>query len=116
MRPSFFLVLRYRMTKRVHKSADGKYHVAGKAFDQLVGSRAQVWHGTAYKTAGGLKRHELTMNKWKRIVSKKKQKTARREKRLQKHGFFAKKGQFGFVRRAVATRRRRTRGNSRRRR
>lgn len=106
------------MTKRVHKSADGKYHVGGKAYDQLIGSRAQVWHGTAFKTAGGLKRSDLTMNKWKRIVSKKKQKTARKEKRLQKHGFFAKKGKFGFVKRAAKTvrRRRKSQGRSRRRR
>ena len=104
------------MTKRVHKSADGKYHVGGKAYDQLIGSRAQVWHGTAYKTPGGLKRHELTMNKWKRIVSKKKQKTARKEKRLQKHGYFAKKGKFGFIRRDVRTVRRRRSKQTRRRR
>ena len=91
------------MTKRVHKSEDGKYHVGGKAYDQLVGSRAQVWHGTAYKTPGGLKRSDLTMNKWNRIVSKKKQKTAKKEKRLQKHGYFAKKGKFGYVKRAAKT-------------
>lgn len=102
------------MTKRVHKSADGKYHVAGKAYPQLVGSRAQVWHGTAYKTPGGLKRSDLTMNRWKRIVSKKKQKTARKEKRLQKHGYFAKKGKFGFVRRAAKTQKRRSKRSRRR--
>ena len=36
------------MTKRVKKSADGKYRVRGKAYAKLVGSRAQVWHKTAY--------------------------------------------------------------------
>ena len=42
------------MVKRVHKSSDGKYHVAGKSFHHLVGSRAQVHHGKAYKTTGPL--------------------------------------------------------------
>jgi hypothetical protein len=37
------------------------------------------------------------MNKWGRIVSEKKHKTAKKEKRLQKYGFFAEKGKFGFV-------------------
>ena len=36
------------------------------------GSKAQVWHGTALKTAGGLEKSDLMMNKHKRIVSKKK--------------------------------------------
>ena len=85
------------MTKRVHKSSDGKYHIAGKAFVVLVGSRAQVWHGTAYKTPGGLKKSDLLMNKLGRVVSAKKHATAKREKRLQKHGYTAKKGQFGAV-------------------
>jgi len=38
------------MVKRHTKESDGKYHIDGKKFDQLVGSRAQVHHGTAYKT------------------------------------------------------------------
>jgi hypothetical protein len=37
------------------------------------------------------------MNKWGRVVSEKKHKTAKKEKRLQKYGFFAKKGKFGYV-------------------
>jgi hypothetical protein len=37
------------------------------------------------------------MNKWGRIVSRKKHATAKREKRLEKAGFFAKKGSFGIV-------------------
>ncbi len=87
------------MTKRVHRAADGKYHVGGRSYDQLVGSRAQVFHGTAYKTPGGLTKKQLVMNKWGRIVSRKKQKTARKEKRLESFGFFAQKGKFGWVKR-----------------
>jgi len=37
-----------------------------------VGSRAQVMHGTADHTTGGLKKGDLKMNKWGRIVSRKK--------------------------------------------
>ena len=58
-----------------------------------------VWNGNAYKTPGGLKKHELMMNKWGRIVSRKKHLTAKKERRLEKFGFFAKKGSFGYVRR-----------------
>ena len=64
-----------------------------------VGSRAQVYHGTAHHTSGGLTKKNLMMNKWGRIVSSKKHKTAKKEKRLEKAGFFAKKGKFGCVKR-----------------
>jgi hypothetical protein len=37
-------------------------------FSQTTGSRAQVWHGTAKKTAGGLTKSHLMMNKHGRIV------------------------------------------------
>ena len=36
------------------KGKDGKYHVKEHSFEKLIGSRAQVWHGTAYKTKGNL--------------------------------------------------------------
>lgn len=83
--------------KRPHRSEDGTYHIDGHKFKELFGSRQQVWNGTAYKTAGELTRSQLMMNKWGRIVSKKKHGTAKREKRLQKYGFFAEKGKFGYV-------------------
>lgn len=76
---------------------DGKYTIGGKVFERLVGSRAQVWHETAYKTSGGLTRAQLVMNKHGRVVSAKKHNTAKREKRLVKHGYTAKKGKFGAV-------------------
>jgi hypothetical protein len=72
--------------------------INGKKYENLVGSRAQVWHGTAYKTSGGLKKQNLMMNKAGRIVSKDKHHTAKKEKRLLKAGYGTKKGQFGFVR------------------
>ena len=85
------------MTKRPHRSADGTYHINGKKFKELFGSRQQVMNGTAYKTAGELTKSHLMMNKWGRIVSRKKHATAKREKRLVKHGYTAKKGKFGYV-------------------
>ena len=85
------------MVKKVMKSADGMYHIKGQKFELLKGSRAQVWHGTAYKTKGDLKKADLYMNKHGRIVSKKKHTTAKKEKILQKYGDFTKKGKFGYV-------------------
>jgi len=83
---------------RHKKGADGLYHINGRKFQLLVGSRAQVWHETAYKTKGDLVRADLMMNKHGRIVSRKKHNTAKKEKRLIKHGWTAKKGKFGGVR------------------
>jgi len=82
---------------RYSKTASGKYVVQGKSYEMLMGSRAQVWHGTAYKTAGGLTKHHLMQNKSGRIVSKSKHNTAKKERRLVKAGYGTKKGKFGFV-------------------
>lgn len=68
-----------------------------KKFSSLFGSRSQVMNGNAFKTSGNLTRKDLMYNKWGRIVSRKKHNTAKKEKRLEKAGFFAKKGKFGFV-------------------
>jgi len=87
--------------RKQHKSSDGKYHINGKVYDHLVGSRAQVYHGSAFKTSGGLLKKDLVQNKRGRIVSKKKLETAKREKRLEKHGYFAEKGKFGAVRKTA---------------
>lgn len=82
---------------RFTKTASGRYIVQGKSYEMLTGSRAQVWHGTAYKTSGGLCKHHLMQNKAGRIVSKDKHNTAKKEKRLLKAGYGTKKGKFGFV-------------------
>jgi hypothetical protein len=76
---------------------DGKYSINGRVFERLVGSRAQVWHETAYKTSGGLTRFDLVMNKHGRVVSAKKHSTA------------AKKGKFGAVKLASAGKTRKSR-------
>ena len=70
-----------------------------------IGSRAQVWHGTAKKTSGGLTKSALMMNKHGRIVSKRKHMTAKKEKRLVKAGFLTKKGHFGFVKKGMSMKR-----------
>lgn len=50
----------------------------GIQYNMRVGSRAQVMHKTAYKTSGGLLYGDLKMNKWGRIVSKKKQEAGKK--------------------------------------
>ena len=87
--------------KRPVRGDDGKYHLKSGVFDELFGSRIQVMNGTAYKTSCELKKKDLMMNKWGRIVSSKKHKTAKKEKRLEKHGYFAKKGKFGYVKKTA---------------
>lgn len=87
--------------KRPTRQEDGAYHVDGEKYPELFGSRQQVMNGTAYKTTGGLTEDDLVMNKWGRIVSAVKHKTAKKEKRLQKYGYFAEKGKFGYVKKAT---------------
>jgi len=62
---------------------------------QSVGSRAQVWHGTAHHTSGGLTKKHLKKNKNGRIVSKKQSASAKKNNRLVKAGWVTKKGEFG---------------------
>lgn len=82
---------------RFSKSPAGKYVIQGKSFEMLEGSRAQVWHNTAFRTSGGLKKGDLLKNKSGRIVSKTKHSSAKRDNRLVKAGYGTKKGTFGYV-------------------
>jgi hypothetical protein len=62
---------------------------------QTIGTRAQVWHGTAKKTSGGLTKNNLMQNKHGRIVSKRKHASGKKTiKHLRKLGYVAKKGEF----------------------
>jgi hypothetical protein len=105
------------MTK-YKKDSNGNYVIQGRKYEVLIGSRAQVMHGTAYKTSGELTKNDLIQNKNGRIVSKKKHNLEKRVKRLIKAGYGTKKGHFGAVRLSGhhSTSRRRTRrmkgGNS----
>ena len=96
--------MRYYIMKRPTKGEDGNYHIHGHEYKELFGSREKVMHGTAYKTAGNLTKKDLMMNKWGRIVSRKKHLTAKKEKRLEKAGFFAQKGKFGYVKKTPKNR------------
>jgi len=51
---------------------------AARRKTQRIGSRAQVMHGTAEKTTGGLRKENLQYNKYGRIVSKKRSATAKK--------------------------------------
>ena len=71
---------------------------------QTIGSRRQVWNGTAKKTSGGLTKNDLIMSHG-HIVSKSKHFSAKKEMRLLKYGYGTKKGKFGYVK--VGTKRHR---------
>jgi hypothetical protein len=62
-----------------------------------VGSRAEVMHGTADHTSGGLTKADLKYNKWGRIVSRKKSMKAKKDNRLVKMGYKTRKGKFGLI-------------------
>lgn len=64
------------------------------------GSRAEVMHGTAKRTSGGLTKAHLKYNKWGEIVSKKKSEQAKKQDHLGKAGWTAVKGQFGPVKKS----------------
>ena len=90
------------MTKRHHKASDGKFHIHGHKYDRLIGSRAEVMHGTAYKTSGGLKKNELKYNKHGKIVSRAKSAKGKTLlKRLTDKGYHTRKGKFGYVKKSA---------------
>ena len=72
---------------------------------QTTGTRAQVFHGNARHTSGGLTKSDLMQNKAGRIVSRAKHATAKREMRLVKYGYGTKKGKFGYVKLGSKSRR-----------
>ena len=61
-------------------------------------------NGTAYKTSGELTKDDLVVNKHGRIVSKVKYNTSKKERRLEKYGYFAKKGKFGYIKKGTKRR------------
>ncbi len=62
--------------------------------EKSIGSRAQVFHGNARHTSGGLTRNDLKLNKRGEIVSVRASNRASKEKRLEKSGYKTKKGEF----------------------
>ena len=64
-----------------------------------VGSKAQVFHGHAKHTSGGLEKRDLMKTRKGRIVSRKKHALGKKAiKRLTKAGYKAKKGTFKLFR------------------
>jgi hypothetical protein len=76
-------------------------HGGGTRKVRAVGSKAEVYHGTAKHTSGGLKKKDLMKTKKGRIVSRKKHAAGKKAlKRLLKAGYKAKKGTFKLFKRA----------------
>lgn len=82
------------------------------SYERQVGSRAQVMNGTCHHTPGGLTKKHLKYNKHGRIVSRKKSLKAKKENRLVKAGYIAKKGQFKLFKKGDGKNSRRMRGGS----
>ena len=76
------------------KNSFGQYVINGKTYEMLIGSRAQVMHGTAYKTPGGLTKGHLKMSRG-RIVSVKKSNLAKSQRHLKGHLQPKGSGKFG---------------------
>jgi hypothetical protein len=76
-------------------------------YKHTVGTRAEVMHGNAHHTNGGLTKKQLKYNKRGKIVSKKKSEKAKKEKRLEKKGYFTEPGKFGYVKKDVKSRKKR---------
>lgn len=65
---------------------------------KTVGSKAEVFHGTAKHTSGGLKKKDLMKTKAGRIVSRRKHALGKSAiKRLFKAGYKPKKGTFRLM-------------------
>lgn len=80
-----------RNTRKDRKNAT----MMGGAKIPAVGSKAEVFHGTAKHTSGGLTRKDLVKTKRGRIVSRRKQAAGKKAiQRLRKAGYVARKGQF----------------------
>ena len=74
-----------------------------KNFAMKVGSKAQVFHGTAERTVGGLRKGDLMQTDAGRIVSKKQHEAGKKAiLRLRNAGYVAKKGEFKLFKKAVA--------------
>lgn len=76
-----------------HANAPAPAQAGGKM--RAIGTRAEVMHGTAHHTSGGLTKNHLKYNKHGRIVSRKASERGKKSlKHLIKAGYKAKKGTF----------------------
>ena len=85
-------------------------------FKRTVGTKAEVYHSTAVRTSGGLKKKDLMMTSKGRIVSRKKHAAGKKAiKRLFALGYKPTKGRFSLMRKSMAkksSRRTRKRGGN----
>jgi muramoyltetrapeptide carboxypeptidase LdcA involved in peptidoglycan recycling len=85
-------------------------------FKRTVGSKAEVYHSTASRTSGGLKKKDLMMTSKGRIVSRKKHAAGKKAiKRLFALGYKPTKGRFSLMRKSMSkksSRRTRKRGGN----
>ena len=68
--------------KKIIKNKEGMYDIREKQYELLEGTRQEVWDEKAYKTSGGLLKHNLIINKLGNIVSKRKSMSETVNKRL----------------------------------
>lgn len=69
---------------------------------KTVGSYAEIWHGTASKSAGGLRKKDLMKHKG-RIISRRKHTAGKKAiKHLRTLGYIAKKGTFKLFSKSMA--------------
>ena len=88
------------MMARRNNTRKNRQQEGGAKKIPAVGTKAQVFHGTAKHTSGGLKKSDLMKTKKGRIVSKKKHALGKKSlKNLKKAGFIAKKGTFKLFKR-----------------
>jgi hypothetical protein len=69
----------------IRDKMDGKYHIEGNKYEKIRGTREEVWCGIAYQTTGELKKRDLEMNKYGRVVSKVKMITATKDNNFVKY-------------------------------
>jgi len=101
----FYLVFEYRMDASKKTLLAGGRRTRKNRGNNLVGgakmatgSKAQVWHGTARHTSGGLTKKDLMRHKGK-IVSRRKHAAGLKAiRKLRKLGYVAKKGTFKLFR------------------
>ena len=64
----------FKKIRQFDKAKDGKYYIDSVVYDKLLGTREEVWNGTAYKTSGGLLKNDLmisrSVNNAEKIISK----------------------------------------------
>lgn len=62
----------YVKRRLYEKNKDGVYNIDGKIYQTLTGSRKDVYDGISFRTPGLLTKSDIIMNKYGKIVSKKK--------------------------------------------